>query len=388
MWKTISELVNFILTANRSLYNTPLRGNAEAKAAFARLNNSESSFGEWAKNSEGGMHHFQLLVGTDDIIAPYLNIQMLTVFVNEIYRRVRGGEGDYGQADIDGNLWEALSSIFREFKLTFVPAVEYDGLVPFTPMLSEVWRTIYANEYSDVQQAFALTSHDHTYITQVGVHAQSYMGIEWRDDSTVQRILGTAVVEMPTNNNREFSGRLLMVKAPTWMHPPMPEGAMSTLPGQAIPDLANPAIGEPIKDEQNKIDTAALQLKLGSRYAKTILMEQLFASRSMSITGRLRFDIAPGSILEVEVLGDKFSSGIGETPEAARSMIYGAASQVEIEIGGRMGAFVARTTIVLSHVHSEAEHKTYAVKAHPLYMYDKPYVGAPLLENMWDTEED
>jgi hypothetical protein len=117
-------------------------------------------------------------------------------------------------------------------------------------------------------------------------------------------------------------------------------------------------------------------------------MEQLFASRSMAITGRLRFDIAPGSILEVEVLGDKFSGTTTGAPAASRAMVYGAADRVEIEIGGRMGAFVARTTIVLSHVHSKAEHKTYAVKAHPLYMYDKPYVGAPLLENMWDIGED
>ena len=107
------------------------------------------------------------------------------------------------------------------------------------------------------------------------------------------------------------------------------------------------------------------------RYAESVYVHEALKSRQGSLTGKLRFDIAPGSIVRIEVAGDAFvpKDRLGEA-------LFANIIRVTISIDAN--AQKAFTSFNLSHVRTEDENTEagMAVDRHPLY--DAVWTGTSL----------
>jgi hypothetical protein len=104
---------------------------------------------------------------------------------------------------------------------------------------------------------------------------------------------------------------------------------------------------------------------MGKRLAQYELYNRVFTHREGTITGRFRLDIAPGSLVKIQTIGDRF---VGKSES-----LYGHAIRVRLTCGNTL-----ETTVWLKAIRTEFEHETYTTPEHPLYKHRWP--GAMLVE--------
>jgi hypothetical protein len=117
------------------------------------------------------------------------------------------------------------------------------------------------------------------------------------------------------------------------------------------------------------------QAGLGVNYAKTYLINNLFYNRKMEFSGRLRFDICPGSTIGIEVVEDPFS-------ELKSNVLYGLVEGVTIQFGVGDGNPSALTSFRLSSLRTEKEQGLFSVGQHPMYVSKNSFIGAPLSQEV------
>jgi len=139
----------------------------------------------------------------------------------------------------------------------------------------------------------------------------------------------------------------------------------ATSPGATPPDPPGPTLDEIRADTQILYD----------RYAHSVFVNHALKSRAGSISGKLRFDIAPGSIVQIETKAEPFLEGIDELAVP----MYGCVSGVVVSVNCE--ASIAGTTINLTHLRTEKEnsHIRTSTTRHPLFGTDI-YNGSPLIE--------
>jgi hypothetical protein len=194
----------------------------------------------------------------------------------------------------------------------------------------------------------------------------------WQMEDVVAKPLGYAFVTLPEG----AKGRFHLHTAPSWMLPSGTPGKVSLSFDSGYPDASNPqSTGGKETDSaaasQAALESQYLDSNLGNDIAAAVLHDNLFDHRRMKIGGRLRFDIAPGSLLQINTVGEKFT---GES-----DVLFGHVNSVTIEVGEVGGGeSFARTEFELVHVRSKTEHETLTVTEHPLY--GVPWYGGQLLE--------
>jgi hypothetical protein len=262
-------------------------------------------------------------------------------------------------AGTDASLWDVLVKYTRGFLFHFVPAADTDAIAPVTLNLGgEPHRILDPSEYYVTRWAARTADPSfYSYITSVGLlmHGWQAMG-NWQDASARAFVLGRAVLP----NLGEAKGRFLLVDAPLWLAPIALPGQNTLLPGEGIPDAAFLGSAGDVPDQApSETEEEAFNSDGGDAFAETMLHELVFKHREMEITGRLRLDIAPGSLIRVNTPGERFS-GQGDT-------LFGCADEVMIEVGSTGRDSIARTSFHLTCVRSEAEHASHTTPDHPLF---------------------
>jgi hypothetical protein len=260
---------------------------------------------------------------------------------------------------VSASLWDVLVRYTLGFLFHFVPAADADAIAPITFNLGgEPHRTLDPSEYSSVSgSARSLDSAFSSYVTSVGLlmHGWQAMG-NWQDASARAFILGRAVLP----NLGESKGRFLLVKAPLWLVPVALPGQNTLLPGEGIPDSAFLGTAGDVPDQApSETEEEAFNSDGGDAYSAAVLHEMVFRHREMAIAGRLRLDIAPGSLIRVNTPGERFS-GLGD-------VLFGCVNKVMIEMGNTGQDSFARTSFNVVCVRSEAEHEKHTTPEHPLF---------------------
>lgn len=269
----------------------------------------------------------------------------------------------------NGDMWNVLIELSNLFMFHFVPAVNEDVLAPITPNLGgEPYRTLDPNEYHQSAANTSIYSRgDYAYRATVGLYANTFRTPQWDRTSGVATKLGVATVAERLEGRQ---GMIQLIQAPEWLIPSGAPGEHTVGKGGAVPDASNPdVLAEYLSygDSVNKF----LESTLGNAVAETDLHEKLFAHRgSLRVSGRLRMDIAPGSLIKINTPGERFSG--------KKDVFYGMVSQVEVyaHAGDGSGGSAA-TGLTLVSVRSEHEHETLTVPVHPIYQ--KRWVGGRLL---------
>lgn len=116
--------------------------------------------------------------------------------------------------------------------------------------------------------------------------------------------------------------------------------------------------------------------KLYNRYAKTVYVANMLRGRSASITGKMRFDIAPGCVIQILPKPELFLEGVDELA----TTIYAHVTRVTININAE--ASLCGTSFQCTHVRTEHENTLdrTMVTEHPLFGTDI-FKGAPLINN-------
>lgn len=274
------------------------------------------------------------------------------------------------------DLWDVIQSMGQYFLYHFVPGVSEDAVAPVTPNLGgEEFVTIDPSEYSSLNLNGVYSPKFYAYQSVVGLYSKAFTTGAYQTTAAPSQIIGKASIDA-------IIGKTKIIEAPNWLLPP-PAPAKRSLwsffTGGPNPDKANArnAPAPPADKIQGAIETGYLQSGIGNNYAEAILHEELFLHRKLAFDGRLRFDIAPGSLIKLNTVGEAFT-GQQET-------LYGCLNRVRISVGSGASGSHAKTTLELTHIRTQDDHNRFTTPFHPIFR-SEAWVGGPLAGGSNDVE--
>lgn len=270
------------------------------------------------------------------------------------------------------SLWGKMLQWAAEYKFAVVPMVETAAIVPFTAGQRVHWATIYGQEYSQISISAELPRAIRGVRLFGGVGAPTGLmaGLSAGNAGALPLFAGGY-------DNPDFpSGMLRFQNAPRWaanvaapsaygsavLLPPSP-GANTMFPGAGPPPTV-PAPG----------DINQQAAGLWDSYARAVYINEVLRYRTASIQGKLRFDIAPGSTVRVQVVAEKFvRQQLGVSLD---DVIFGEVLRVTCHFDSE--SMQASTAFQLANIRSAEENglESLSTAAHPFYSV--PWVGAPL----------
>lgn len=257
----------------------------------------------------------------------------------------------------EGDLWDVLMAFQQYFRFHFVPAVEEDSVAPISLNLrADPWRTLDPSEYWVTGQRSVFDQKFYSYLTEVGVYAKSFSSSPAQDKAATSRVVGQALLK---GKPGAWAGRMKVVEAPPWILPLGSAAKNSLNSGSFVPDKGNPEGGQPPSESQGSLESRYFRSGIGDGFAGAILHDTLFAHRKMNLEGRLRFDIAPGSTINVNTLGEVFAGG--------KDTLFAVVEGVRIRVGNQGGNSYATTGLDLTNVRTQQEQSTLAVAQHPIF---------------------
>lgn len=333
---------------------TDEKGNTAGDVALARIN-SGSTFPD--------IPPLDISQNVQGVASAALNKALAFQLSKIFYDYWKGGNSS-------GDLWDVLKACMEIYGFHFVPGVDNDAVVAITPNLNgDASVIIDPSEYYMIQPGQSFDPKMYSYLTDVAIFMTGFQSGQWQASSPPSRIIGVA--SLPQLDT-EQGGRTQMVQAPLWLYPPGAP-AISAMDTGGVPDKGNPTVINPPKESQGAIETAFFGKQgegVGDLLAQTYLHEGLFAHRSMTIGGRFRMDICPGSLVQINTAGERFT---GE-----RDTLFGCVRSVRLRVGNDGHGGHAGTELTVSHVRTQAEHDEFAIDEHPLF--GGSFVGGPLLD--------
>jgi hypothetical protein len=281
--------------------------------------------------------------------------------------------------------WDFLVSKFLpEFSLVFIPLADRALIVPDTPALNQTWRAeIRPDDYDEISS----DSNMGLPLRQVVVYGSARFSTN-SDMPSVPVASGQYTADQVSASD----GMIMSVGAPKWLEKLTIIKDVTTTTAnikdqKAISSSAAGApkssdIVGPVKDVLDNMCYAF------TAYAHTLLVANTLKSRSCTISGKLRFDIGPGSLVKISPKGELFLDGL----DSSETVMYAHVARVTVNINAE--GPIANTIFQLTHVRTENENDPVdsprtCVDRHPLYKGaadgHEDFLGAPLVPDL-DTE--
>lgn len=262
---------------------------------------------------------------------------------------------------------EKAKTVASQFLYELLYNVEDATFGPYCPVLhsSRIWRSIYPHEYLFIRgQGYTPRR-----VQGVGLVGSNF----YRETGDPVAMQGRLVGAFRQNTDGQF----LLQPAPPWLYyrtPPAFTNLATSQPRTATQKGAN---GGPVNAVQVQQDAEAFteqQMQLGCNLARRVWYEEVYRNRMAEITGRLRFDICPGSQVRLVVNGPQLpQAGAGS---GRLRYLYGSVENVTIMIDAADPK--AHTSFTLSHLRDENE-KDLANTEHPVFPKQAWY-GSPLVK--------
>jgi hypothetical protein len=278
--------------------------------------------------------------------------------------------------------WETLvNGLAPDFSFSVIPLISTATCAPVVYSCQGTHKTVKANEYWQIGLNSEVRALPIKTVRLYGESTNETGGIA-ADVMALNRPLGSADLTIADPTNQYIAdGQVSVVQAPKWLHAyahainaksSTPSDGARPSAGNPLPRAGTPGLrsAQAIYQEMTEDESHGI----GNRLAQCILSTECLRNRMGDIRGRLRFDIAPGSSIEIGIVGKNvpFYGQGGNT-------MYGHVFGVVIEINS--GDRTASTTLQLSHMRTAQEQKTLlpVVQArHPLY--NEMWLGTSLLD--------
>lgn len=274
-------------------------------------------------------------------------------------------------------LWDKLQEVCQLFQVSIIPNVDSATIAHVSPCLSgddpPRHVTIKASEYHSFSPS------ETVFRTWRGVAMfGQFHSPDGASDDTIAvdyrflPVSGCYLAERDGNlpstfQDRAKFGAMQFIPAPDWLMDSSLEGAFrarQTLSGMnnTMRDVEEGAEAEiegaaPTQTDDTR-DPSTFK-SLGNAYAQWWYWIHQFLPRTGELSGKLRFDIAPGSIVRIEDIDGK----LYET-EANKGYLYAMVTSVSYYIDALNGS--AATSFTFSHLRRDSE-KLYGLSGHPLY---------------------
>jgi hypothetical protein len=268
------------------------------------------------------------------------------------------------------HFWGAVTyAAVSDFGMAILPTASDAYLAPILRNANLPAFTIYPDEYADlVMTAGSMTPLYGVAVVQTGAQMGTQRGTEADSRWCVS---GTYIAK--TDNELEYpDGPWMFVQAPDWFSQ-WSNAFTGATPSEHMSDLANkpsksaidtPKVVRNAEDRNPKGAADALQA-----YAKMRYTENVLRGREGTIVGKLRFDIAPGTLLQVSgQTPDKLRGGRSSAEDKLATDMFGFVSQVTIAINAQQSS--ATTSFRLTEVRTAEENTRASVT-----MADHPFFG-------------
>lgn len=275
-------------------------------------------------------------------------------------------------------LWDKLVAEFcPQYGMAVVPMVDSAIVVADLPAYrGGHWREISVNDYDSYDMSRELHRPLRGVGTVVGYESQTGVGVGGDELA----FLGGCFAEDSVSPG---DGVVMYVPGPQWLRsisnqPGSIEDSTRLLSEGASGTATTPGVGRANNDR----DALGINAnKLHVRYAQSVYVNQMLRGQSGSFSGKLRFDVAPLSIVKLNATAEKF---IGPGQDDLAATLFGCVQRVTIAINAEAG--MAGTTFQLSHVRTETENglNRTSVEAHPLLgtsIHGGGKHGSPLVDD-------
>lgn len=280
----------------------------------------------------------------------------------------------------NNTLWDKLVVIANDLKLQIIPRVETAILAPLVPALSNEYDLLEAEDIIAVSncQLSALNN-------MRGVLLLTNNGVQMTGAQKDKPPLLTACYDSYTEDKNAQASADIPGYFYTELAPPWLTSATGAITPSAVTTGVQANTGNTTSNPKAEVpaNTKSALAMLGTNLAKFSFYSHLYNGRNMNIACPLRFDIAPGTTLVVDMSKDE---GLSEIPA-----IRGLVSDVAIDISCNENQAAARTTITLDQLQVFDSTKgeggidgVAAIDEHPLY--NVAWSGCPLLQD--EDEED
>jgi len=269
----------------------------------------------------------------------------------------------------DKDMWSVMVMLANDYKYSIVPLIDSAYCAPvFATLGGPTYTLIELDEYHYIKYKADAQAN----VTRLAVLDIYGTTSNPRDPEVkVSAVVGLYQIEGSLTPGNKTLGLTRELSAPQWLLPQTTVGKLTrvSIGGDklGIPDAVNPAAFVEEPDEQyNEIYSNYVTSELGDDYARLMLENLFFRRRAGRLTGRFRMDIAPGSTIAVQVMDDKFSDS-GATPREMVGLVT--AVTLNMDAGSFEGTGNAETTLQLSHLRSQEEHKDDRLTStqHPIF---------------------
>jgi hypothetical protein len=285
---------------------------------------------------------------------------------------------------------DTLGFCMNQFMFHLVPNAASATCVPLIPQSGEApYKTIYATEYDNarpsIKAGFPLRglAFLSPYTTLAGDMSYTTMGNEKRNLAGYYDVF---MVDSGADDEirEQVSGQVEMVSTPSWVSyensvtnnihymldtvgPDSRTGSRKGKTGGG----GNTPVEDSVTEGRKNICQVAIS-SMGYRLAKAMYLDRIFKSRTASIMGKLRFDIAPGSCIAVET--------VGRAIDNYEKKMYGCVQSVRITVSALDGQ--AGTAFILQSIRSEHEQKLpgTTIREHPVFekLWSGTYLAKPI----------
>jgi hypothetical protein len=265
---------------------------------------------------------------------------------------------------ISQNAWEAIIGMTNTFHIALIPTIEAYAVVPLNPAISgDAFVKIYADEYMHINEMYSVSNPLRRVILRSqAAQTQAVAG----GPRGAPDVLGV----YPPKGQSPFDTGTITAESRTVQVPIWLDQSCAMTP--YVPK--NAVISEKERTTQPTLDY--LDIAPGNLYAKMVYFKEVFGSGGVTIEGRLRFDIGPGSLVEVEGLGT-----ISDPTAESDSSIFGIIDEalLDIEIEGQSGTAGTAFTIRAVRSKDDHENKVNTSEVHPIYL--NSWRGCPLMQD-------
>jgi hypothetical protein len=257
------------------------------------------------------------------------------------------------------SMLETLFNFCYIWQMAVIPRFDSILVVPHLPTLNRVYKTITPDEY------FVVSSQsDWPRMPIRGVALMAPLTSAWSSEKVkLPAIQGVADLSVMGGGN--YSGQMLVLQTPSAF---ADVRASASIASKIQAEKSNSSfIGNPDNAMPLPAAEEIAELTSGGMIgdlAKAVLCYNRYKDRGLTISGRVRTDICPGSLVEMVIIGD-----VGTT-----SSLFGCVTQVEYLFNAETPS--ACTNITVSHLRTEAEQNDSPVVMgeHPLFT--SSFVGA------------
>lgn len=282
--------------------------------------------------------------------------------------------------------WDAIVGVYAPlFNIAIVPQVTVATVIADTPALGGKpedqyrWKkVIKPGEYD----AYDLTAMITRPLFGVGVYGdyEADTGYDITEPGKGQTVEFGG--QYTSKAQEDADGMWLVVKSPPWLKGVTRSNVYvdktsGVGAGGVSYTATTPGEGNVTPTEQTPGEMMSEVQKMYHRYAHSVYIMNMLRGRGASISGKLRFDIAPGSIIKIEANQEVFAAG----EDKLATDLYGHVVRVTNNINAE--SKIANTTFQLNHIRTAKEFENddrTRTEEHPLFGKDV-YKGSPLVKN-------